>query len=127
MLKLNKDYKGNDLEQQFNLNVDDSVPELWSETQDKVNDAVRKQVGEIISSGDLDADFDATEAMNIFFEAFNTQDLQDAMLLQFVMADIQQRTRRMSDNASSDFPDISGILKELLEEQDEQDEQEDIL
>jgi methyl-accepting chemotaxis protein len=127
MLKLNKDYKGNDLEQQFNLNVDDCVPELWSETQDKVNTVVRKQVDEIIASGDFDADFDATEAMNIFFEAFNTQDLQDAMLLQFVMGDIQERTRRISDN-SPDMAELKDMLLQRLKGfQDAQDEQEDIL
>jgi hypothetical protein len=114
MLKLNKDYKGHDLEQQFNLNFDDSVPELWSETQDKVNAVVRKQVEEHKEAGTEDPDFDATEALSVFFGAFNTQELQDAALLQFVIRDIQERTTHIAH--SPDRDELRDMLLQSLSE-----------
>jgi len=95
MLKLNKDYKGNDLEKQFDLGNVGDTPQLWSDVQDEVNKAVMAQVDD--AEGQEDPDFDATECLDIFFKHFKTQQLQDQALLQFVVRDIQERVKHYAN------------------------------
>lgn len=129
MLKIDLSFEGNELEKQFNLKVDDSVPELWAETQDKINNVVRKQVEAV--DGEEDPDFDATEALTIFFGAFKTQKLQDAALLQFVIRDIQERTSHIAHTPNKD--ELREMLLKRLadrlgeDEPQSQDAGEDIL
>jgi len=129
MLKIDLSFEGNELEKQFNLKVDDSVPMVWAKTQDKVNAVIRKQVEAV--EGEEDPDFDATEALAIFFGAFNTQELQDAALLQFVIRDIQERTSHIAHSPAKDEAMellLKGLADKLGEDEPQsQDAGEDIL
>jgi len=120
MLKLNKEIKTNDLEKQFGIEFNEDAPQKWSDVQDKLNKEIRKQIDEHTKAGTEDPDFDATDALAIFFAAFNTQKLQDSALLQFIIRDIQERVKHIANSPKRD--ELERLLLQKLEQKLDNDD-----
>lgn len=71
----------------------EAVAEVWDACQDEMNKALKdgfsKPTGEY--EGADGVMFDSTTLLKIFFKHFNTQELQDAALIQFLGRDIEER------------------------------------
>ena len=120
MLKIDLSVKGHELEKQFNIEPNENTPKIWNDTQDSINSAIRKQID---AKDEGEQTFDCTEALDIFFKAFDTQALQDQALLQFVVRDIQDRVSHMANPPSSALEELlRGSLEEFISKKQEEEE-----
>jgi hypothetical protein len=105
MLKYNKK-ETDKLSDQFEINEDnfEDAARLWSKVQDKINEKIESS----IRAEDDGVAFDARDGMEIFFKHFNTQELQNIALIQFIMRDLQDRAKTII------YGDSKGKIKELL-------------
>lgn len=91
MLKVNKEVVSDSLVEQFGLKNEDNLKEIYENYQEELTNRIVEKVKADMESGE--EDFDAKELLEYTFNVFNNQELQDSILLQYVMKDIQDRVR----------------------------------
>ena len=88
MLKF-KRIDGDKLSDQFGMdtNTFEDAARLWGKVQGIINEDMEKAM----KPKEGGVEFDARESMELFFKYFNTQELQDIALVQFLMKDLTDR------------------------------------
>lgn len=94
MLKFNRTPDSDKLSDQFGIPEDrfNAIADRWKECFDEIDAAIEKSVN--INPEEEGVEFDATIPMEIFFKHFNTQELQDIAMVQFVMRDCNRRANQ---------------------------------
>lgn len=107
MVKFNPDIESGHLNDHFGISKEDfeAVAPVWNKTQDEINAHLTECFSE--PSGEYEGRdgvmFDAAPVLDIFFKHFNTQELQDAALIQLLSKDIQNRAEHHV-HMSAKFP-----------------------
>lgn len=117
MLKF-KRVKGSDkLADQFGMDEKafEQVGGLWKEVFDAIDDLITGQVKASLNADEDGFEFDATAAFDIFFEKFNTEELQNIALIQLLMNDVNRRAGRAIKNAMKEHVFGEGGLAAMLE------------
>ena len=80
---------GDKLSDQFGMdtNTFEDAAKMWGKVQDMINKGMEKAMKP--KEGGIE--YDARESMELFFKYFNTQELQDIALVQFLMKDLSDR------------------------------------
>ena len=88
MLKF-KRIDGDKLSDQFGMDTDtfEDAAKLWGKVQGMINEGMEKAM----KPKEGGVEYDARESMELFFKYFNTQELQDIALVQFLMKDLSDR------------------------------------
>lgn len=123
MLKFNR-IKGSDkLAEQFGMNEKtvEQTAELWKETFDEIDRVVEQQIN--VDPEAEGVEFDATVVMEAFFKKFNTQELQDIALMQFLIQDANRRAKSAIAGAMRErFGKMMEELAKAAEAEDDFDE-----
>lgn len=117
MLNFKRDRSSEKLSDQFGMSEErfETASKLWGKVQDLINSQIEEA---LTDEGDGIA-YDATVSMKIFFEHFNTQELQDVALVQFLMRDLSERAEHSAMNGTK--TDIKAMLEELRKKIDGED------
>lgn len=125
MLELKRNSDSTKLSDQF-VGVDtekyEASAEIWDKCQEEMNSAIESALKEIEGG----ASFDTTILLEILFKYFNTQELQEILLIQLAVQDVNGRAERHIKMKLLKENFLGKLLGELSGD-DEEDEIDDVL
>lgn len=121
MLVFKRNESSDHLAEQFGIEAAEfeKAAELWEQAQKKIIAVLENS----LDPQEGGFEFDATEGFKAFLSVFDTQELQDIALVQFIMQDLADRAKSFAfEKAKDKFTDMLKGLGEAIEEEHRADD-----